>query len=481
MNDSENFSSSEKPQASRSIRWRRGRRVLISLAVAVTLIAGFYTVENWRGKRAWEKCKRELEAKGVVLDWNAYIPPPVPAEQNFFDEPKMAEWFIKPPFGQPNTNEFRVRLSNKNTTSEITTETAARNYLAWSDQFESDFDAIREALKRPYSRIGGDYSQPFAIRIPNFITVRTVAQTLSQRAKGDLLIGKPEKALRELTMIHDLCRLLEGKPTGKPMTLVAAMINVAVTGLYVDAVADGMRLQAWREPQLAAIQEQLKEINLLPFVESGFECERVAVCRTFEMITRKELSKIFSFVEGKSMWQRMKDPTFLLLTVAPRGWVYQNMVADAKLVQKTLEGFDLPNSLVSPEKINRAGKELKLLPRFSPYTFLASIAIPNFIRATQTAARNQTRVNEGQIVCALEQYRIAHGNYPESLDALAPQFMERIPHDIIGGQPLKYRRTDNGKFLLYSIGWNEKDDGGVPGKTLFDEKQGDWVWQYPAK
>jgi hypothetical protein len=49
---------------------------------------------------------------------------------------------------------------------------------------------------------------------------------------------------------------------------------------------------------------------------------------------------------------------------------------------------------------------------------------------------------------------------PETLDALAPQFIEKIPHDIIGGQPLHYRRTNDAEFLLYSIGWNETDDGG---------------------
>jgi len=41
---------------------------------------------------------------------------------------------------------------------------------------------------------------------------------------------------------------------------------------------------------------------------------------------------------------------------------------------------------------------------------------------------------------------------------------------------LHYHRTENGKFLLYSIGWNETDDGGTPG-TLADVKKGDWVWQ----
>ena len=44
--------------------WRTMRRILISLAILATLIAAFYTEEDWRGKRAWENCKRELEAKG---------------------------------------------------------------------------------------------------------------------------------------------------------------------------------------------------------------------------------------------------------------------------------------------------------------------------------------------------------------------------------------------------------------------------------
>lgn len=110
--------------------------------------------------------------------------------------------------------------------------------------------------------------------------------------------------------------------------------------------------------------------------------------------------------------------------------------------------------------------------------------MPNFVKAIQTFARNQTSANEAAVACALERYRLAHGEYPETLDALAPQFIEKIPHDIIGGKPLHYRRMDDGKFLLYSVGWNETDDSG---QVVFakdgsvDREKGDWVWQYPVK
>jgi len=61
----------------------------------------------------------------------------------------------------------------------------------------------------------------------------------------------------------------------------------------------------------------------------------------------------------------------------------------------------------------------------------------------------------------------------QTLDALAPQFIAEIPHDVIGGGPPHYRRAADGTFTLYSVGWSGKDGGGVRGKTDAD---GDWVW-----
>src|SRR6266568_1719652 len=63
--------------------WRGIRRILIVVAWTATIIALFYGEENWRGRRAWNKYRHELEARGEQLDWKAFIPKPVPAEQNF--------------------------------------------------------------------------------------------------------------------------------------------------------------------------------------------------------------------------------------------------------------------------------------------------------------------------------------------------------------------------------------------------------------
>jgi hypothetical protein len=85
----------------------------------------------------------------------------------------------------------------------------------------------------------------------------------------------------------------------------------------------------------------------------------------------------------------------------------------------------------------------------------------------------------------LERYRLAKGKLPETLDVLAPGFIEKIPTDVMDGKPLRYRLNGDGSYILYSIGWNETDDGGTifpPSDTTgtLDPSKGDWVWQMPA-
>ena len=86
-----------------------------------------------------------------------------------------------------------------------------------------------------------------------------------------------------------------------------------------------------------------------------------------------------------------------------------------------------------------------------------------------------------KVTMTVERYRLANGHFPDSLGDLAPQFISALPNDVLTGEPYRYRLTGDGRFVLYSVGWDEKDDGGVSGKTPFDDKQGDWVWEYPAR
>jgi hypothetical protein len=361
-------------------------------------------------------------------------------------------------------------------------QVCAADYIAWNNQFQTNFDLIREGLQRPSARINGDYSQPFSQPKLNFVAIRIISQIIAQRAQSYMLLGEPAKALDELTLLHEMNRLLEGKPD----TLVAVMIETAITGMYTDMIADGFRLHVWREPQLVALQAQLAEVNLPPQLHTAFLAERAGLCRVLESKSAAKVHQSLTFPPTtQTLWQRIQDPQMLLASVAPRGWNQQNMVVVAKLDQMYLDSFDAQRQIFSPSKLDAIARDVqKTFNRVTPMNFLAAISVPNFSRAFQTVAQNQTSVNEANVACALERYRLAYGNFPEKLDLLVPDFIQKLPVDLIGGQLLHYRRKNSDNFLLYSVGWNETDDGGMSVRRengYVDPGKGDWVWDPPQE
>lgn len=65
---------------------------------------------------------------------------------------------------------------------------------------------------------------------------------------------------------------------------------------------------------------------------------------------------------------------------------------------------------------------------------------------------------------AAERYRLAHGMYPETIEAVGPAFLAEIPQDPITGGAIGYRRVEgdaHGRgYLVYSVGPDGEDDGG---------------------
>jgi hypothetical protein len=194
------------------------------------------------------------------------------------------------------------------------------------------------------------------------------------------------------------------------------------------------------------------------------------------------------------------SPLLMFSPLAPRGWVYQNMATYALEQQKLSHIYDPSTKIVSPQKADDVSREIRALKSWRPYTSFASWALPNLTRAWKTLALNQSLVNEAMVACALERYHLAHGSYPETLDSLVPQYIDTLPQDIVNGLPLKYRiktltpslshpmgeggrRPGEGQrtqeFLLYSVAWNLRDDGGSTiskdHRPTADED--DWVWQ----
>ena len=81
-------------------------------------------------------------------------------------------------------------------------------------------------------------------------------------------------------------------------------------------------------------------------------------------------------------------------------------------------------------------------------------------RAQIIEAMSFTRRQAGRMALAVEQFRIAHGRLPQTLEDVAPEFIDVVPIDPFDGKLLRYRKLDKG-FVVYSVGEDGVDDSGV--------------------
>ena len=91
----------------------------------------------------------------------------------------------------------------------------------------------------------------------------------------------------------------------------------------------------------------------------------------------------------------------------------------------------------------------------------------------------RTRAFAARLGLALAAYKEQTGSYPDDLTALVPDFIDEIPLDPFTGNPFIYR-TEGVSFILYSLGPNLTDDGGIylRGKRNQIEKD-DISWRVP--
>jgi hypothetical protein len=119
---------------------------------------------------------------------------------------------------------------------------------------------------------------------------------------------------------------------------------------------------------------------------------------------------------------------------------------------------------------------LRDLPWFA---FLSKNLIPDLETTFMKLATFDALVLTARTGLACRIYKSRTGEYPDTLEALVPGLLKEVPVDPFTGKPLVYRREGEG-FIVYSLGNNQKDDGGRSTweiTQLVMDKDDDWTWK----
>jgi hypothetical protein len=482
---------------------------------SMTLVVLLYVEEDWRGARAWAATKAKWEARGVSFDFNAYVPPPVPDDLNLAALPIFdLELDTEPDLGLEVVDvekrmlvpmQLRHALDEQRHGGMLPSmgespgairagvETAYKSVFKGAvppastlAQFDALYPIIAElrtaSATHPYCRFKADYSvlPPFERPFSLLTEQIGVAKKVAFHARLALRENKPDLALSDIELNLRLADGVEKDPT-----LVAGLVTIGMVAINRGVIEEGLTNHAWNDAQLAELQSQLAKFDFL----SGYQFTMRGETITGSMAMLDYVKGLHQ--KGKTLGgenERVIDDE-MGFKHWPGGWLDLNKSQIVDFEFRVLAGVDPKERRVHPEVLRNLDVELQhdeAIPRrFLPWNILFAVTMRPLTNAQMKFAQAQVSTDQALVACALERYRLANGAYPAALDVLTPQFIDAVPHDVMNGEPYRYRLNADGTYLLYSVGWNQRDDGGIEVKeengVSRDYTKGDWLWPMPKR
>ncbi len=346
-------------------------------------------------------------------------------------------------------------------------------------------------LENYYSPLVCYHEPPCALEliIPSMGKYRVLSRIFIARAMMNIGTSDPDGAGKDLITVHCLSRRIGHEPF-----LVSRMVSIANDQIATQAETILLNKHYLSASQAKELLNELRGLKRLPDIREPIRIERFYGLDCVMMLSRgdmtlAELDSMITSLQNYDEEQRNKYKTPLRpsheldwdvilrrmnhwydrsieaaysKTHAKRCELYRQLEDDLIEIRMKskppgpdiLSNWDnFKSSLTSLIRDRRNRSQIVS-------DTLASMLIPCYPHATTFWFKQRVELNLVKVALALEAYRGRNMKYPEKLSDLTKGYLTEIPKDLFTNKPLHYRRTEDG-YMLYSVGPNMKDDGGV--------------------
>lgn len=484
-------------------RWKTVlKAVFFVLAGLLTFCALRVSWISYSGRQEWAKTKAELLAKGEKLSLTELIPPPIPDEQNFFADPMWqeladlteADWseglILQPrlprkeqmvyELTRPFTAEERRKLETnfpefgplKDETAPGTLaatvwpqaagnakhrQRAAEFILAATAHTKSILSRLETLAERPDAQFPIAYELGRHAPLSHDVVLSQAARLLQWRAWAELTLGRTDRSQRDILTIFRLAEKIRAEPF-----LFSAFIRTGILrhGLFV--IDTGIQSHAWSAEQLRSFEVCLDRIDVLPQFIQALRGERGMLN---QLIESDRWPGFLQAMAARTFLNTIHNGAGALDAVLFSGYLrlysHAFLASDQNFAnrsfQKWIEAFSAapqhgldPNDFLDLEAQGISSQDpVELFTHLLSADTLAPIG-----GAPCRVVEAQNGIIQTRLACALERYRLENGSYPETLQALMPEYLSALPLDIISRRPMNYRRLQPEDFRLWSAGWH---------------------------
>ena len=493
--------------------WKRLKWIVYGIVGIASLALLGIVEENIRTKHNWNAHKYDLEQKGEHFNLSYFIPPAIPDDKNLATTPLLkpimefehgktggAVWLNTNGYAKVSNmrsetqmkgqdNNIRAGSMEKGTFADLKTYQeffegntnycqptkpgpAGEDILIALSKFDSELNELKEATRtRPVGYWPTHYydtnESVWSILLPQLSQAKGLVVFCQIHGIAAADAGLNQMALEDFTVSLRLSDSLKNTPI-----LIDHLVRLATVNITMQGIREGLYRHTWSAQQLMEFEKQLAPIDLLSEAKVSLRGERMMNVTGMEQLRT-------GLVPPQEMGMNIPLRKSLRLVSCV---FYSNMKTISELHQEIIDStMDEKRHLVFTNQLPKMREFQKR--HNNPYNMLTGMLMPAYERVAIKIARTQTVVEAARMACALERYRLEHGSFPDSLTD--------GPMDVMDGKPLRYHKTSNGGYVLYSIGWNGVDDGGVVGfkknkvdgkdKDVPDAESGDWVWKMPLK
>ncbi|MEP6671120.1 MAG: hypothetical protein ABJF10_18310 [Chthoniobacter sp.] len=311
--------------------------------------------------------------------------------------------------------------------------------------------AVLAAEAKPQARFGvRDWLTTVTEKLP-VADLRTAVQLHVIRAVAFQHMKRSAEALGE---IRGGLRIAAAVQTHS--SVVAYVLRSALLNLQMRAVWEGLEQGAWSNAELAALAKELAPLHASTGYARMTDAERSRLNTMVECLVAQSASgrarQIHQWFPGKE-----EGPAIMAFVMRWRAVLRDNQLAINRHMDGVRQQIDekgdwqpteLPfdfDKMESPENVRYA---------------LAAITVARYTNAQKYALTAETFLRQAQLAIALERFRREHGNLPERLSEVVPQYLPRVLLDPMDGKEMRYARDDPRHYRLWSVGQDREDDGG---------------------
>ena len=493
--------------------WQRLIVIFGTIVLLACLYAVFIVTSVGSARSAVEKTKADLRKHGFKTDL-AEFDFTVPANQRGFEK-SLKQW-------KSTRTSQRSLLSNLMaeiqlmrragpdsaivTWQERSLVNAGVAYVwtdsAMADEFnDPDFVEARAGAYSQPIRFNLDASKGMAMRLEHLTDMQLFSKDLGAAMVVDLHNEDRVRAWTNLVASTHLITAWDPEPTEASQAVRSTLVSMTFQATWEALQAGG-----WSDEQLAALQQDWEPVDFFKNMPETIAFKRAAAVDACEN-QRKEMRAMMPIGEAfKEMANSPREAPQILRMLWSQwrylnGGIYEDETAlllffrdrEAEM-RKAVNAHSWAAMKLAPGVMNQPLFTSKYASRISAMLNLrqTGMVIANGrggVLGHAAEAESYRRLIITAI--ALERFRVKHEHYPAGLDELVPEFLKQPAIDFMDGQPLRYRLGVDGKFVLYSVGLDGVDDGGLipksanpmrPGVMVFRGalESGDMVWPRAA-